>query len=255
MLSDSNRLVVRLTPCDTVARVASVTHFASAEREVALVRQLAATESPVALLDPRVEPRLVERDGFEIALWAHHGQTFERTTEAYAGALERLHAGLRTVELEVPRFLDRVAATRHELEDRSATPDLVEADRVLLIDRLCDLSASIVDRHAPEQLLHGEPHPWNVLDTDRGPLFIDFENVCTGPVEYDLAWVPVDVSRRYRDADHELVETCRGLVATIITMHRWHRDDQHPSGREGGVAFLDVVRHGPPWPSLDEITW
>lgn len=42
---------------------------------------------------------------------------------------------------------------------------------------------------APEQLLYGEPHPWNMLYTENGPLFIDFENTAHGPVEYDLGWV------------------------------------------------------------------
>ena len=41
VLNDSNRLVVRLTPCDVVARVTPITHFASAEREVELARLLA----------------------------------------------------------------------------------------------------------------------------------------------------------------------------------------------------------------------
>ena len=48
VLSDSDRLVVRLTPCDVVARVTPMTHHASAEREVELVRRLAQTDSPVA---------------------------------------------------------------------------------------------------------------------------------------------------------------------------------------------------------------
>ena len=46
VLSDSNRLVVRLTPCDIVARVTPMTHFASAEREVELVKRLAADGQP-----------------------------------------------------------------------------------------------------------------------------------------------------------------------------------------------------------------
>ena len=46
VLSDSNRLVVRLTPCDVVARVTPITHFASAEREVELVRRLARDGQP-----------------------------------------------------------------------------------------------------------------------------------------------------------------------------------------------------------------
>src|SRR5437870_8919820 len=57
VLQDSNRLVLRLMPCDVVARVAPIApmaYHASAEFEVELAQRLAETESPVAALDPRV---------------------------------------------------------------------------------------------------------------------------------------------------------------------------------------------------------
>ena len=127
--------------------------------------------------------------------------------------------------------MDRVAETQQDVASRDVTPDLTDADRELLADTLRDLRRSIVDRRAAEQLLHGEPHPWNVLNTKNGPLFIDFENSARGPVEYDLAWVPKEVSERYPDADQDLVGECRGVVLAIIAAHRWRRDDQHPSGR------------------------
>ena len=144
---------------------------------------------------------------------------------------------------------------QRDVASRDVTPDLAEADRALLADTLRDLRRSIVDRRAAEQLLHGEPHPWNVLDTKNGPLFIDFENTARGPVEYDLAWVPKEVSERYPDADQDLVGECRGVVLAIIATHRWSRGDQHPSGRQSGVAFLDALRDGPPWPALDDVAW
>src|SRR6185503_15303741 len=69
VLNDSNRLVVRLLPCDVVARVSLLGWF-SAAREVELARLLAEeTDAPIAGLDPRVEPRTFERDGFEIGMW------------------------------------------------------------------------------------------------------------------------------------------------------------------------------------------
>ena len=71
VLSDSNRLVVRLTPCDIVARVTPMTDFASAEREVELVKRLTQTDSPVAALEARVEPRVFVRDGFKITMWTY----------------------------------------------------------------------------------------------------------------------------------------------------------------------------------------
>lgn len=256
VLNDSNRLVLRLTPCDIVARVAPITHFASAEREVELVKRLAQTDSPVAAFDARVEPRVFVRDGFKITMWNYFEPARQMLSPAeYAEALERLHAGLRQIDVTMPPFMDRIAATQQDVASRDVTPDLADTDRELLANRLRDLRRSIANRRAPEQLLHGEPHSWNVLNTKNGPLFIDFENTAHGPVEYDLAWVPKEVSERYPDANQDLVGECRGLVLAIVAMHRWRKDDQHPSGRQSGVAFLNVLRDAPPWPTLDDVAW
>ena len=257
VLNDSNRLVARLLPCDVVARVSPVGWF-SAEREVELARRLAEeTDAPIAGLDPRVEPGIVVRDGFEVAMWTYFEADPSRALPPgdYAHALERLHDALRRVDLSAPPFTDRLAQVRRWLAEGDATPDLTDGDRELLVDRLAIPRRLLTDSGAPEQLLHGEPHPWNVLPTENGLLFIDFENCARGPVEFDLAWVPDEVSARYRDADQELVGACRALVLALIAAHRWRRDDAHPSGRRSGVAFLDVLRAGPPWPALDAVHW
>jgi hypothetical protein len=253
VLSDSNRLVLRLTPCDVVARVAPLAHPTFAEREVELVQRLAETNSPVAPLDPRVEPRVHVRDGFVIGLWAFVEpvlQPHEVSSADYTHALMRLHAGMRKIDVTAPNFMERVAETQHWVEDRGHTPGLSDADRVVLADALRDLSRPIVERGATEQLLHGEPHPWNVLGARNGPLFIDFENCVRGPVEYDLGWVPEDVAERYPGADRELVRDCRGLMVAIVAVSHWRWYDQHP-GNEGRAEWLSAVRAGPPWSALE----
>ena len=40
--------------------------------EVELAQRLAETDCPVAPLEPRVEPRVYERDGFAITLWTYY---------------------------------------------------------------------------------------------------------------------------------------------------------------------------------------
>ena len=65
VLHNSNKLALRLLPCDVLARVApggqEVARF-----EIELAQRLAETESPVAALEPRVEPRVYERNGFAV---------------------------------------------------------------------------------------------------------------------------------------------------------------------------------------------
>ena len=271
VLSDSNRLVVRLTPCDVVARVASPTSLtpeaaragwvsgeayqARLATEVEVVKRLAENDSPVAGLEPRVQPRVFMSDGFAITMWTYFEPVQSRMLPPadYAQALERLHAGLRQIDVATPHFIDRVAATQRDVASRDVTPDLAETDRALLANTLGDLREAIVNRRAAEQILHGEPHPWNVLNTKNGPRFMDFEDSVHGPVEFDLAWAPRAVSERCPDADQDLVGECRGLVLAIIATHRWSHDDQHPSGRQSGVAFLNALREGAPWPPLDTV--
>ena len=116
------------------------------------------------------------------------------------------------------------------------------------------LRRAIGDRGAAEQLLHGEPHPGNVLSTKNGLLFIDLETCCRGPVEFDLAHVPEEVSERYPDADQELLRECRVLVLAMVAAWRWDPGDQFPNGQRAGRELLRALREGPPWPTLDIVT-
>ena len=92
-----------------------------------------------------------------------------------------------------------------------------------------------------------------MLSTKNGPLFIDLETCCRGPVEFDLAHVPEEVSEHYPDADQELLGQCRGRVLAMVTVWRWDPDDQFPNGQRAARALLNALREGPPWPTLDAV--
>ncbi|MFE6491706.1 phosphotransferase, partial [Streptomyces sp. NPDC057747] len=99
-----------------------------------------------------------------------------------------------------------------------------------------------------------EPHPGNVLSTKNGPLFIDLETCCRGPVEFDLAHVPEAVCEHYPSVDQGLLDECRQLVIAMVAAWRWELGDQFPNGRRFGEEFLRLLREGPPWPTLDTVT-
>jgi Phosphotransferase enzyme family len=255
VVHDSNALTVRLLPCDVLARVAPLADQV-AQFEIRLAQLLAETGSPVAALEPRVDPRVYERDGFAVTLWTYYEPVppWEVSPADYASALEQLHAGMRKLDVTTPHFTDRVQAAQHLVESSNLTPELADADRELLVDTLRSRRRAIVDRGAAEQLLHGEPHPGNVLNTKTGPLFIDLETCCRGPVEFDLAHVPADVSERYPGADEQLVSECRVLVLAMVAAWRWDPGDQFPNGQRAARALLSALREGPPWPTLD-VVW
>jgi hypothetical protein len=254
VLQNSNKLSLRLLPCDIFARVA----FAGLElfeAELEIGRRLAEIESPVASLEPRVEPRVYERDGFAVTLWTYYEQTRQEVSRAdYAKALERLHAGMAKVDVTVPHFTDRVAEAQQLVASRDRTPGLEDSDRELLNSTLRSRRRVISERSSAEQLLHGEPHAGNLLNTKSGPLFIDLETCCRGPVEFDLAHVPEEVSECYSGPDQELLRECRLLVLAMVAAWRWDPDDQLPNGNRAGQELLRALRAGPPWPSLD-VVW
>ena len=243
VLHDSNKLTLRLLSCDVLARVAPVEHQV-AQFEIELARLLAETGCPVAALEARVEPRVYERDGFTVTLWTYYEPAGppEPSPADYASALERLHAGLRKLDVPSPHFTDRVEQAQQLVASRDRTPALADADRELLGRTLRDLRRAIGDRNAAEQLLHGEPHPGNVLTTKNGLLFIDLETCCRGPVEFDLAHAPEEVTAHYPNVDQDLLRDCRTLVLAMITTWRWDRDDQLPNGRQLGTEWLSQIR-------------
>ncbi|MEU6722933.1 phosphotransferase [Nonomuraea wenchangensis] len=243
VLHDSNKLTLRLLPCDVVARVAPVAQQV-AQFEVELAQRLVASGCPVAALDPRVEPRVHERDGFVVTLWTYYApaSSQEISPAEYATALERLHAGMRELDFPAPHFMERVEHAQRLVASRDLTPELADADRELLSDTLGSLRRVISERGGAEQLLHGEPHPGNVLNTENGLLFIDLETCCRGPVEFDLAHAPEEVGERYSGVNADLLRECRTLVLAIIATWRWELGDQLPDGRRLGAEWLGRIR-------------
>jgi Phosphotransferase enzyme family len=240
VLHNSNKLTLHLQPCDVLARVAPAADQC-AQFEVDVASRLIAAGSPVAALEAA---EVFVRDDYVVTLWTYYEPV---TTQAippadYAGALERLHGGMRTVDLPTPHFTDRVSEAQMLVADRDRTPELADADRDFLAGTLERLRRAVIESGRPEQLLHGEPHPGNLLSTQAGLLFIDFETCCRGPIEFDLAHAPDEVGDYYPSDDHHLLRDCRTLMLAMITTWRWDRDDQFPDGRRLGIEGLSEIR-------------
>jgi aminoglycoside phosphotransferase (APT) family kinase protein len=248
VLHESNKVTVRLLPCDVVARVAPAAQQ-NARFEIEIAERLAAAGSPVAVPVSGVH----QHDGFVVTLWTWYAPAGEVSPAGYARALGRLHAGMRAIDVPAPHVTDRIAEAQRLVADRDHTRALAGADRELLSETLRRGRRMIDERRTPEQLLHGEPHSGNVLATAGGPVFIDFETCCRGPVEFDVAHVPDAVSDHYPDVDRVLLAECRRLVLAMVAAWRWDVHDEFPEGRRHGHDILGTLRRGPPWPTLDAV--
>src|SRR5262245_40458039 len=117
VLHNSNKLTLRLLPCDVVARVAPADQQ-EAQLEVDLAQQLVALDCPVAALDRRVEPRVYERDSYVITFWTYYEPIAPQVSPVnYANALRRLHDGMRTLDIRTPRFTDRAREAEQLVAD------------------------------------------------------------------------------------------------------------------------------------------
>jgi hypothetical protein len=255
VLHNSNRIAVRLKPCDVLARVGPLAWEGALQFEAEVARRLAETDSPVAELEPRVEPRVYVRDDLAITLWTYYEPLApsEIGPAEYAGAVARFHASLRQIDVQAPHFTDRVADAQREVADLERTPELLPADRELLANALSRLSSEIAEHGSGEQLLHGEPHLGNLLRTKNGLLFIDLETCCRGPVEFDIAHGLLpnegghmlstdDVLAHYSGASRKVIERCRILIWAMITTWRWCRDDELPNRDYWRIEGLNQLR-------------
>lgn len=254
VLNNSNRLAVHLRPCDVLARVAPRARQKGAHFEIDVARRLADSNAPVAMPDPRVEPRVYEHDDFVVTLWTYHEPVppNDLAPDEYASALERLHAGMHGVDAtggRLPHFMDRVDEAQRLIHDPTNNPAITGADRELVATTLQTMSRTIIDRRAPEQLLHGEPHPGNVLRTTNGLLFVDLETCCRGPIEFDIAHAaanadgpPIEVAARYAHADQSLVRDCWILMLAMVTAWRCEPGDDLPNGHAMATDWIRRLR-------------
>lgn len=239
---------MHLAPSPVVARV-SLTLTGrgreALERELAFALAAAELGAPVV---PPAEPHVFERDGRLITLWRHveHRAPEQADAAAVGRSLRALHDALAGSEFGLERFdrLDEVAVKLATLEpdDAAGEDDLVAMAAAIEVAR-----ARLAVLDLDERPIHGDAHFGNVLVTEDGPLWADLENVCNGPVEYDLACLAWrgEVHRRppyaeavaaYGPHDTELVEQLKPVLAAFLCV--WNTDIVQRAGRPEMHAFL-----------------
>lgn len=229
VIHNSDRIAVRLIPCDVLARIGPQAWEENFRFEAEVAHRLTETDSPVGVLEPRAGSRVYIRDTFALTLWTYYEQVGDIASADYADALIRIYADLRQIDLAAPHINDRVAGWVEEVNDPEQTPELPSPDRELLSDTFNHVRNAIDRWDTSDQLLHGEPHPGNLLNTRSGLRFIDFHTCQRGPIEYDLAYVPEEVAAHYPGADQQLVHQFRILMWAGITTMRWLAEDQFPN--------------------------
>jgi len=213
---DLTYVLVHLAPAPVVARV-PITLARLRDREwfaeeMRLARFLAEGGAPIAPPAHDVDAGPHTRDGFHVTFWRWIDHAPAGRDAAAAGrALRKLHGALADYDGRLPTC-DRLGEVRRLL--RVLPPFEGIADLRALADRLEPLDGRPV---------HGDAHLRNVLWSRDGPLWGDLENVCRGPIEYDLACLRFRPSAEseeaiaaYGDHDDALVDAVLPHVTLFL---------------------------------------
>src|SRR6185437_5645656 len=130
-------------------------------------------------------------------------------------ALRSFHAALADVADELPRLIDKIGLASRLLQDEVATPSLTSADRGLAGRAHARLTALVSSLGRPTAL-HGEPHDGNIVWTADGPVLIDFEGACQGPLEWDLVYLPAGALSAFPERDDDTIAKLRAGVSYCV---------------------------------------
>lgn len=195
VLSERSNLVVHLRPAEVVAYVATVTGevrghaaFDSYDRAVHVARHLEARAAPSTPLATQVPPGPHRHDGFAMCFFerVHHEPARGPDPEGTAEALRAVHSALRENPLNLPRLVP--LAELPPLLHRLGAEGLIALDESRSLDAMLTRARADIDGLGlTDQPIHGDASLGNVHWTHRGPVWSDFEDASSGPIEWDLA--------------------------------------------------------------------
>lgn len=268
-----SNLALRLQGTPWVARVATGTAGPRADagwarREIALARALHEAGAPVGAPAPGELAGPHQQGGWRITLW-HWLELRDAVPDpAAAGrALARCHAVLATLPERIGDLDTPAWAPLDEAQRLLAHPEVrrrAGADAGWVEARLQQLGAQLRAHPAPLQWLHGDAHLSNVRCTaDGAPIWLDWEDACRAPLEWDLAglvgaarvlgsdadWAEAAL-RGWREAspmigpalDAALLERCIEARALFIVAWTWWMGPDQPGRRERLTARLAWLR-------------
>lgn len=247
ILEDWNNTIVRLAPVPIVVKVGT-SHFRDAcleslERELVVAAYLAARGAPVVRPAQQVPPGPHYWRGLTLSLWelVEPIPDVEPAPAEIAAALKVTHEALSEFDESLPCFASELDDARMLLQQHRS-PSLADVDRGFLLSVVDELQAALVTSPDGCRPLHGSPHGANWLISADGPLLLDFETACVGPVEWDLAALRDEALGFFPHADHELIRTMRRMRSVCVVAKCSVAPERAPQLREAASVHLKLLR-------------
>jgi hypothetical protein len=195
---------VHLKPAPVIARVMTGTAMLHGDVESWLAGEVAVG----AFLGERglaVAPRGVlapgshQHEGLWMTFWEfveHDASRPLPRADELGGSLRELHAALAGFPGELGQLSDVRDWLDRLLGELHPSPRLTPQDRDLLRSHLQALTPTVFESSLPAQAIHGDASISNLLHTDDGLIWNDLEDVCVGPVHWDVAGLILEARAR-----------------------------------------------------------
>lgn len=212
LLSCSNRLVLALEPCGWIAKAVRIGDAARLVKEFAVAGHVATQKGPVA--PPVSGTSVLFGESVAVSLWESVEVLAPPSeTETHHAYLD-LRRCLDTFSGFLPDFREIISRAAGRL-DTATLQSLSGEDVTLLRAAFTASLARCAEFGWADRVLHGDPHAGNVVATRQGPRWLDLEDVCAGPLEWDLLALP-EHSRVLTHDPVLLVELTRLRCACVV---------------------------------------
>jgi hypothetical protein len=247
ILKDTNNTIVHLAPEPIVAKVSVEKRFrqdaSSLEREVVVAGILAEAGAPVVRPTATLPPGPHYMNGVELSFWelCPHDPNAEISVSEAGRALRVVHDSLNHMRANLPALplftlqMDEAASVLGAPEH---VPFLPEDDRLFLCRLYEKVRADFGTVSFNHQPLHGECHVGQTISTPSGVRWLDFENACMGPKEWDLAALDEEGVNAYGTVDPSLLALSRAARLFCIVTWCWTQPDRAPEVREAAEYHL-----------------
>jgi Ser/Thr protein kinase RdoA (MazF antagonist) len=246
ILKLAHHTTVRLAPTDVVARIQTRDNADDPKlfRELMVASHLASRAAPAVRPAAKVNPGPHFEGGCAITLWQLVAGRPAADGDAIpaASALQHVHRALDDMRIPLPPFTVAFESCERILDAEAEAPMLGASDRLFLQELYRELRQDLDGRELRCRPLHGDAHLGNVLVTTAGAIWLDLDDVCMGPIEWDVACLPRDAWSQFDRIDRNLTQLLADLRSLCVSLWCWADFERNADTRQAAVNHLNALK-------------
>jgi Ser/Thr protein kinase RdoA (MazF antagonist) len=159
-----------------------------------------------------------------------------------AASLREVHSALADIDVTLPSFLAKIDSCETILANGDEAPKLPLRDRAFLQNVYRRLRGDLSSVGGSWQPLHGDAHVENAMVVGSGAIWMDFESVCVGPLEWDVGFLPAETWSEFTGLDRTLISLLADVRSCCVATWCWAEFDRSAATNEAAVYHLGELK-------------